>query len=70
MKDSKKEACMACAGSGKCSKCGGKGNVVYNDPTPIAVVSGAVIDKTGSPRMCSRCSGSGICQVCKGSGNA
>ncbi|MBP1596490.1 MAG: hypothetical protein H6Q05_1867 [Acidobacteria bacterium] len=70
MSESEKKACMACGGSGKCSRCGGAGNVVSNVPTPIAVVSGNVGGKSRESRMCSKCYGSGFCQACKGTGKA
>ena len=70
MKESEKATCVACQGSGKCSKCGGAGNVVQNMPTPIAVVGGEVRGKGQSSRMCNTCYGSGVCQACKGTGTA
>jgi len=70
MAEKEKVSCVACQGSGKCSRCDGAGNVVQNLPSPIAVVSGEVRGMTKSSKMCSLCFGSGICQSCKGSGKA
>jgi hypothetical protein len=70
MSDSTEKTCMACQGSGKCSKCMGAGNVTQTSPTPIAVVSGQVRGSARSSRTCNRCYGSGVCQVCKGTKKA
>ncbi len=70
MSDTEKNVCRSCQGTGKCSRCGGAGNVVHNMPSPIAVVGGEVRGKSQSSRICSSCEGSGVCQSCKGSGNA
>jgi len=70
MQKSEKEICRACQGTGKCSRCGGAGNIVSNLPTPIAVVSGEVGGKSQSSRTCNSCYGSGVCQSCKGSKKA
>jgi hypothetical protein len=70
MSESEKISCMGCQGTGKCLKCGGKGNVVQNMPTPIAVVGGEVRGREKSSRLCNSCYGSGICKLCKGSGRA
>ncbi len=44
--------CLSCQGTGRCTGCGGKGQV----------------EQAGLTDECMNCFGSGVCSVCKGSG--